>query len=71
MTGETSGDLRVESGVTCVTDATIQGSVSVGQGASLVTTNARITGGVTATGAATVELVRHEGRRRRPHHGSD
>ena len=57
MTGERRGDLRVESGVTCVTEATIQGSVSVGQGASLVTTNARITGGVTATGAAIVELA--------------
>ena len=55
VTGETRGDLRVESGVTCVTDATIHGGVSVGQGASLVTTNARITGGVTATGAASVE----------------
>ena len=57
VTGEKRGDLRVESGVTCVTDATIQGSVSVGQGASLVATNARITGGVTASGAASVELV--------------
>ena len=57
VTGERPGDLRVESGVTCVTDATIQGGVFVGQGASLVATNARIAGGVTASGAATVELV--------------
>ena len=57
VTGERGGDLRVESGVTCVTDATINGGVFVGQGASLVATNARITGGVTASGAAIVELV--------------
>ena len=57
VTGERRGDLRVDSGVTCVTDATIQGGVFVGQGASLVATNARVAGGVTASGAATVELV--------------
>jgi len=57
VTGDRSGDLRVESGVTCVTDATINGGVSVSQGASLVATNSRITGGVTAAGAAIVELV--------------
>jgi hypothetical protein len=57
VAGPHTGELRVESGVTCVTGATISGDVTVAAGASLVATNARITGGVTASGAATIELV--------------
>jgi hypothetical protein len=52
-----AGDLRVESGVTCLIDATVSGAVTISAGASLVASNARITGGVTAFGAAAVELV--------------
>jgi hypothetical protein len=52
-----AGDLRVESGVTCVTDATVSGAVIIATGASLVASTARITGGVMASGAAAVELV--------------
>jgi IgA Peptidase M64 len=52
-----AGDLRVESGVTCLADATVSGAVTVAAGASLVVSNARITGGITASGAAAVELV--------------
>jgi hypothetical protein len=57
VTGEHAGDLRVESGVACVTGATIQGGISIGPGASLIATDARIVGSLTATGAATIELV--------------
>jgi hypothetical protein len=57
VTGVREGDLRVETGVTCLTGATISGSVTVAPGASLVATSAQIAGGVTSSGAATVELV--------------
>jgi hypothetical protein len=58
VTGPRSGDVRVGSGVTCLNDATVTGSVAVGAGASVVVTNSRISGSLTASGAATVELVR-------------
>ncbi len=57
VTGAHSGDLRVQSGVMCLNGASVSGDVTVASGASLVATGARIKGGVTATGAAAVELV--------------
>jgi hypothetical protein len=57
VTGARAGGLAVESGVTCLDGATVSGNVTVGAGATLVSTNAKITGTVTATGAASIELV--------------
>ncbi|HUF46311.1 MAG TPA: hypothetical protein VMM93_00780 [Vicinamibacterales bacterium] len=57
VTGQHAGDLRVDSGVTCVIGATVTGSIAVAAGASLVATDARIGGGITAARAADVELV--------------
>ena len=47
----------VDTGVTCLDGATVTGNVTVAPGASLVATNSKISGTLTATGAATVELV--------------
>jgi hypothetical protein len=47
----------VSDGVTCLNGVNVAGNVTVAVGASLVATNAKITGTVTATGAAVVELV--------------
>ena len=51
------GALRIESGVTCVNDTTVEGPVTVAAGASLVAQNATFTGGITATGADTIEIA--------------
>lgn len=51
------GALRVDSGVTCLENATITGDVIVAAGASLVATRGSILGSLTTTGASTIELV--------------
>jgi hypothetical protein len=56
-TGAHVGDLRVDTGTMCLDGVTVTGNVTVAAGASLVATNAKITGTVKTTGAATVELV--------------
>jgi hypothetical protein len=55
-----SGDLVVQSGVTCVIRTAISGRVTVSPGASLVATNATLRGGLTATNAAIIELTGSE-----------
>jgi hypothetical protein len=57
VNGQHQGDLVVQAGVTCATGATINGSVTVSQGATFSATNVTIRGGVTATGAAVIELL--------------
>jgi hypothetical protein len=57
VTGRHAGALAVQSGVTCIDGAEVQGPVTVAAGASLVATNASIAGPVTGTGAATIELI--------------
>jgi hypothetical protein len=57
ITSPHTGALQVTSGVTCVNGATISGPVTVAAGASLIARNAKITGTVTATGAAKVEII--------------
>jgi hypothetical protein len=52
-----NGDLRVTSGTTCVTGATVSGSIDVQPGASLVITRGTVNGSITATRAASVELI--------------
>ncbi|MEX2283382.1 MAG: peptidase M64, partial [Gemmatimonadota bacterium] len=55
-----SGDLVVQSGVTCVTGTAISGRVTVSPGASFIATNATIRGGLTATNAGVIELTGSE-----------
>jgi hypothetical protein len=57
VTGQRAGALTVDAGVTCLDGATVTGTVNVAAGATLVATNAKITGGVVAAGAASIELV--------------
>jgi hypothetical protein len=52
------GSLFLRSGVTCLADATINGPVLVGAGASLVATDTRFVGPVRADGAADLPLLR-------------
>lgn len=52
-----SGKLVVASGVTCIHGTTVSGQVVVAAGASLVATDATITGPVRASSAATVQLL--------------
>jgi hypothetical protein len=52
------GSLFLRSGVTCLVDATINGPVLVGAGASLVATDTRFVGPVRADGAADLHLLR-------------
>ncbi|MCW3841372.1 M14 family zinc carboxypeptidase, partial [Micromonospora yasonensis] len=56
VTGEHSGQLVV-SGVTCLRDATVTGSVRVRPGGTLIATGSSITGPVDASGAAGVFLT--------------
>jgi len=58
ITGTRNGPLAVVSGVTCLQEATINGPVSIGAGASLVAVDTRISGPVRATRAADVHLLR-------------
>ncbi|SDX94371.1 5'-nucleotidase [Micromonospora pattaloongensis] len=57
VTGTYRGALAVGSGVTCVSDATVRGPVTVWGGGSLIVTGGTIAGPVTALGAATVSLT--------------
>ncbi|HEV7649286.1 MAG TPA: M64 family metallopeptidase [Actinophytocola sp.] len=57
VTGRWTGPLAVQSGVTCLTSATVSGPVTVRPGASLVATNSTISGPLTATSAGSVELL--------------
>jgi hypothetical protein len=56
ITAPQAGELRVTSGVTCVTGTTVKGAVIVEKGASLVARKATLAS-VTSTGAAAVEIV--------------
>ncbi|MEV8372879.1 M64 family metallopeptidase [Kribbella sp. NPDC056861] len=58
ITGARNGPLTVTTGVTCLTNATINGPVAIREGASLVATDTRINGPVTATKAADLHLLR-------------
>jgi hypothetical protein len=52
------GPLYVRSGVTCLTNATVNGPVLVTSGASLVATDSRVSGPVRADQAADLQLLR-------------
>jgi hypothetical protein len=58
VTGVRKGPLSLRSGVTCLVDATIDGPVVVGAGASLVATDSRVVGPVQADRAADLQLLR-------------
>lgn len=58
ITGIHDGPLSVASGVTCLTGATVNGPITVAAGATLVATDARITGPISATFAKAVHLLR-------------
>ena len=60
ITGLVSGDLVVDSGVTCLRGATVKGSVRVGPGASLFALESTIEKDVTSAGAAMIELVKSQ-----------
>ena len=58
ITGNQTGDVRVDADTTCLApDAVVTGNVVVAAGASLVATNVRVTGAITATNPSVVELV--------------
>ncbi|MFF0345963.1 M64 family metallopeptidase [Kribbella sp. NPDC004875] len=57
LTG-THGSLYLRSGVTCLTNATVNGSVLVGSGASVVAIDSRVNGPVRADQAADLQLLR-------------
>ncbi|TDD72680.1 hypothetical protein E1262_02150 [Jiangella aurantiaca] len=57
VSGEPTGPLVVDDGITCLDGATVRGSVTVGQGAGLAVVDSTVTGSVSATGAATVVLL--------------
>ncbi len=57
LTGRHRGELRVDTGVTCLQGATVAGPVTVRPGASLIANDATINGALTADGADTIELV--------------
>ncbi|GII52059.1 hypothetical protein Pth03_04480 [Planotetraspora thailandica] len=58
ITGSRKGALTVTSGVTCLDDAEIGGAVTVRPGASLVAEGGTIKGGLTASSAAQVHLLK-------------
>jgi hypothetical protein len=57
VTGARPDGLTVDSGVTCLNGAMVSGDVTVAAGATLAATNAKITGSLTTTDAAAIELV--------------
>ncbi|MFC3501586.1 M64 family metallopeptidase [Micromonospora krabiensis] len=57
VTGRHAGALVVDSGVTCLREATVSGAVVVRPGASLVAERSTISGALAATGATAVELL--------------
>ena len=58
ITGTQSGPLSVSSGTVCLVDATVNGPVTVGSGASLIVRGGKINGPLAATGAGQVVLNR-------------
>ncbi|MGW7680163.1 M64 family metallopeptidase [Kribbella sp. NPDC054772] len=58
LTGTHAGPLYIRSGVTCLTNATVNGSVLVTSGASLVVTDSRVNGPVRADRAADLQVLR-------------
>ncbi|WP_116952568.1 M64 family metallopeptidase [Jiangella endophytica] len=57
ITGQQAGALLVTSGVTCIDDARVAGTVTVRSGASLVVRNSTVTGSLLADGATEVQLL--------------
>jgi hypothetical protein len=57
ISGQHAGAIAVLSGVTCLQDATVAGSVTVRPGASLIAVGSRITGALSAVDANTVSLA--------------
>lgn len=55
-TGSVEGPLEVTDGVVCLDSATVTDGITVGEGASLVADNSRITGGLTTSDAYIVSL---------------
>ncbi|HLS25142.1 MAG TPA: hypothetical protein VK063_04635 [Beutenbergiaceae bacterium] len=60
MTGVHRGPLRVTDGTTCITDADINGPITVGSGASLVLTDSDTNGPIRASGALDVQLLNNQ-----------
>lgn len=58
ITGSKKGAISVRSGVTCLNNAEVSGTVTVSRGASLVVNGGRISGALTASGAAEVHLLK-------------
>ncbi len=58
ITGVRNGPLTAANGVTCLKNATVNGPVSLGAGASLVATDSKISGPVRGARAAQVHLLR-------------
>ncbi|MFI5693527.1 M64 family metallopeptidase [Kribbella sp. NPDC051586] len=58
ISGTRNGPLYLRSGVTCLTNATVNGPVLVSAGASLVATDSRVSGPVRADQAADLQLLR-------------
>ncbi|WP_328321249.1 M64 family metallopeptidase [Kribbella sp. NBC_00382] len=58
ITGTYNGPLTVTSGVTCLTNATVNGPVEIREGASLVATDSIVSGPVRAIDAADLHLLR-------------
>lgn len=56
ITGTRSGPLSLEKGVTCLTNATLHGNLSIGLGATVVVSGSRLDGGVTAQGTGTFSM---------------
>jgi len=57
ISGERSGDLAIDSGVTCLDRASVTGSITISAGASIIATNSSIREDVIAAQAAVIELV--------------
>jgi hypothetical protein len=57
ITSRTKGDVVVQSGVTCITGATIDGNVIVSDGASIIAKGATIGGRLDAERAADIQLI--------------
>lgn len=56
LTGSHTGPITVDRGTTCLTGATVTGSIEVRPGASLVITDSRVTGRVQSSGAAMIKI---------------
>ena len=58
LTGPHDGPMYISKGVTCLTDATVNGAILIGAGASLVATDSHLNGPVRADQAADLHLLR-------------